>query len=83
MDEQPLDPTDMSDERNTSYPILADSMDAFVFDPSRPPETMTDRELLMELVIQHRSIGAMLAEFQKVGPAGMMKMILTGSNGKG
>lgn len=39
---------------------------------------MTDRELLEELVMTTRTLGAAMATFQKVGPMGMMKAVMTG-----
>jgi len=40
--------------------------------------TMTDREVAEETLHHLRSVGAALQQFQKVGPAGLMKMMLTG-----
>jgi hypothetical protein len=40
---------------------------------------MTDRELLEEIVMQMRTVGAALATFQKMGPGGMMKAVMTGN----
>jgi hypothetical protein len=39
---------------------------------------MTDRELLEELVISMRTVGAALSSMQRMGPAGMMKAVMTG-----
>lgn len=41
-------------------------------------ETMSDRELLVEIALSMRTVGAALAAMQKMGPAGMMKAALTG-----
>lgn len=40
--------------------------------------TMSDRELLEEIVLSMRTVGVALAAMQKMGPAGMMKAALTG-----
>jgi hypothetical protein len=45
---------------------------------SRPISDMTERELLEELVVSMRTVGAALATLQKVGPAGMIKSMMTG-----
>jgi hypothetical protein len=39
-------------------------------------EEMTDRELLEEIVRNNRAVIAALADFQKMGPAGIMKMMM-------
>lgn len=37
---------------------------------------MTDRELLEEIVRNNRAVLAAMAEFQKMGPAGIMRMLM-------
>lgn len=37
---------------------------------------MTDRELLEEVVVTMRTVGQALAAFQKMGPGGIMKMMM-------
>lgn len=39
-------------------------------------EDMTERELLEEIVRTNRAVAAALAEFQKMGPGGIMKMLM-------
>lgn len=37
---------------------------------------MTERELLEEIVRTNRAVAAALAEFQRMGPGGIMKMLM-------
>lgn len=56
-------------------PGLATPLD---FDLTRPVGDMSDRDLLMEIAYQLRSFGAALADFQQMGPGGIMKMLMGG-----
>lgn len=48
-----------------------------------PVSSLSERELLIEIATNMRAIGAMLDQFSKVGPAGLLKMALGGSKAKG
>lgn len=60
-----------------SYVELDENAEAtWEFDPSRPVSEMTDTEMLREIVHQMRTVGAALAEFQKMGPMGIMASMM-------
>lgn len=42
----------------------------------KPVDEMTDRELMEEIVLSMRTVGSALAQFQTMGPMGMMKMMM-------
>lgn len=66
----------MSIELNENVPGIADI--------KRPPSTdfpvaeLTDRELLEEIALSMRTVGAALRQLQQVGPMGLMKMVMGG-----
>jgi hypothetical protein len=44
----------------------------------RPIEELNDRELLEEIALSMRTVGAALTQLQQVGPMGLMKMMMSG-----
>lgn len=43
---------------------------------AKPIEKMTDREIAEETLYWIRTVGQALAQFQNMGPAGIMKMMM-------
>lgn len=50
-------------------------------DERKSPEDMTTDEKLDEIVRTMRAVSDALAQFGKLGPAGIMKMFMGGKNG--
>lgn len=47
-------------------------------DLARPVKNMDDGEKLDEIVYHLRTVGAAMAQFQNMGPGGIMKMLMGG-----
>lgn len=69
-----MEGTEYTDLEAVAEQPFSDIPDGF----GQPLNDMTDRQILMEIAYQLRSVAEMIAQFQNMGPTDLMKMFMGG-----
>lgn len=74
-DPSPIDPSEAADAQAVDLNLPPDGF-------GKPFDEMTERQILEEIAYQLRSFGAAMKDFQDMGPAGILKMLMPGKTKK-